>query len=610
MLLTECLLAQSEILESDQSKLHPGILCRVKYPVCNVNELNANRRVYGWDVWDHVRENKDLQEKIKNRSLFGHAEHPASSQSNLEVVSHVLVETVEDRDNNVVYQVFDVFDTPTGRIVDCILKSCKVGVSTRANGELVEERDEKTGKKFNRVVGDKYQYITTDFTADPSTYGSIPVEVKRNVAEKVKAEMISEKIKDEEKQFATAVLDSMRCDGDECHNEPADKMNEGEIQIVADPDNNSVTVMKAKDVGVIASGQPGQNVVTVSVHSNPEQQEPEPTEPISQVKPEGEESEVEEEPESLEAELKPDEEEMEESRIWENTDEALEDALYHLMKGKPDQAVESYLIQAYGMPETEAKDVIMKAHDQMKDHYDADKPRISQKSRMMHDVGESKEADIGESAKLIADMRILEATTRAERDRLAEELDTQGNLRLEHRMVLNRLKAAREFESKEEMGLRSMVESKAQEVKRLTETIELAHKDIKEGEEFYKSEIQKLTESHKAEIAALNEDHEKAIGELNEANKLAVQSAVKEQVNKYAESQLSLFGSVHENLRALLAECKSIDEANEVLDDYRKSRRRSALHSPIQETKVIEETRKESRSRKLVRGVCESLNGK
>lgn len=199
---------QKPILEEiSRDKLPEGVLCRVVYPICNIGERNANRRVYEKAVWDKVLGDSSLREKLDNRALFGHAEHPEQSQSDLQLTSHVIFEMWVNEEDNKVYQRLDVLDTPTGRIVDTLLRAgCNVGVSTRAEGDL-EEAEDHDGS-YSRVVPESYSYVTTDFTADPSTFGVLPMEVKRNVVTEVK-KGLGKEFKEGEQKFAELILESM-----------------------------------------------------------------------------------------------------------------------------------------------------------------------------------------------------------------------------------------------------------------------------------------------------------------------------------------------------------------------------------------------------------------
>jgi len=197
------------LVESDASKLPTGVLCRVSYPICNIGMLNANKRVYERAVWDKVLENTELQEKMVSRTLFGHAEHPKDDvQSNLEKVSHTITKMWITEDGKKVMQEYDILDTPYGRIVNTLLLAgCQAGVSTRAEGELEEAEDEVLGKHF-KVIPESYKYITTDFTADPSTVGVYPARVERDIVGIVKNGLESNKI---DSKYAICILESLKC---------------------------------------------------------------------------------------------------------------------------------------------------------------------------------------------------------------------------------------------------------------------------------------------------------------------------------------------------------------------------------------------------------------
>jgi len=194
------------IEEKDQGNLPDAVLCRVTYNICNLGERNANNRIYERGVFDKVLADETLQEMIQNRRLFGQAEHPTETQSDLQLTSHVIHKMWMDENN--VWQTMDVLDTPMGRIVDSLIRAeCGVGVSTRAEGDL-EESEDDTGK-FSRVIPESYVYRTTDFTADPSTFGVLPASIKRNVLPTVQAEMENKSATSAERDFAKQLFESI-----------------------------------------------------------------------------------------------------------------------------------------------------------------------------------------------------------------------------------------------------------------------------------------------------------------------------------------------------------------------------------------------------------------
>lgn len=203
--IVESFVTKGQILE--QESKNDAILCRAKYHICSIGEKNRNNRVYEKAVWDRVLADKDISAKLENRSLFFHAEHPSTTQSNTEKVAGVVTDIILNEDDNKVSAVMEVLDTPYGRIVDTLLKAgCGIGVSTRADGELEEALDE-TGGKYQRVVPESYRFVTIDFTADPSTFGSeLPITVERDVTNVIKNGLQDNKI---DRQYATVLLEEL-----------------------------------------------------------------------------------------------------------------------------------------------------------------------------------------------------------------------------------------------------------------------------------------------------------------------------------------------------------------------------------------------------------------
>ena len=190
----------------EEKELPQGVLCRVTYPVCNIGVKNQNNRIYRKEVWEKVLKDNNILRKLKDRTLFGHAEHPETTQSNLEKTSHIVSNLWIDEKENKVKATLDVLDTPYGRIIDTLLKAgSKVGVSTRADGELKEEIDEE-GNKYYDVVPEAYRFVTIDFTADPSTLEVLPEKIDRNLIQDLKAGIESKKI---DADFAVALCEKL-----------------------------------------------------------------------------------------------------------------------------------------------------------------------------------------------------------------------------------------------------------------------------------------------------------------------------------------------------------------------------------------------------------------
>lgn len=198
----------AEQVEIDQTKLPEGISFRATYPICNIGELNRNRRRYRKEVWEKVDKDSEIQEKLKTRSLFGHAEHPKdTSQSSTEKISHVVTKIFNEGTIQKC-TVEGIKGTPYGDIVYAILRAkCGLGMSTRAEGDL--EECQEGDEMFYDVIPESYSLKTVDFTADPSTYGAYPESVQLDILDVVKKGIDNEKI---DREFAAVLLESLKLD--------------------------------------------------------------------------------------------------------------------------------------------------------------------------------------------------------------------------------------------------------------------------------------------------------------------------------------------------------------------------------------------------------------
>jgi hypothetical protein len=170
-------------------------------------ELDRNKRIYERSVFEKVLADPDIREKLEKRTLFAHAEHPEGMQSSTEKIAGIVKE-IQIGDKNV-YAVMEVLDTPYGRICDTLLRAgCGLGTSTRAEGELEEAIEEGTGNKYFRVVPEAYKFVTVDWTADPSTYGSFPESVEMDLTKTIKNGLEAKKI---DAQYAATLLETMKC---------------------------------------------------------------------------------------------------------------------------------------------------------------------------------------------------------------------------------------------------------------------------------------------------------------------------------------------------------------------------------------------------------------
>lgn len=205
MQLNENINVKPNIVETSTEKLPKGVLCRCTYPIANLDQRNANNRIYRKAVFEKVLADKDIQFKLANRKLFGQAEHPEGIKSDLQLTSHVITKMWIDESTNTVWQEIDVLNTPAGQIVGTLLMAeCMVGVSTRAEGDVKEGIDDQG--KYLEVIPELYGYRTTDFTADESTFGALPKTISYNMVSAVRESFEHRGIS---KKLAESILDNV-----------------------------------------------------------------------------------------------------------------------------------------------------------------------------------------------------------------------------------------------------------------------------------------------------------------------------------------------------------------------------------------------------------------
>lgn len=118
-----------------------GIIADFKHPT-------RNDRFYTEELWDKVFKNPIMQEKLQTRTLFGELGHPLDerSETDMEKIAICLAEEPKKYPDGTVKGVFDILDTPNGRILKTLCDyGCQIGVSSRGTGDIVE--DWNTGKE-------------------------------------------------------------------------------------------------------------------------------------------------------------------------------------------------------------------------------------------------------------------------------------------------------------------------------------------------------------------------------------------------------------------------------------------------------------------------------
>ena len=125
-------------LSSEEQKRR-GILGRLVGVIADSVNATRNGRKYSAKLWQKVFEDPIMKEKIENRVCFGEACHPVDGREEVdpEKVAICLAEVPKMNTNGQLIGVFDILDTPCGRILKTMLDyGANIGVSSRGSGDV------------------------------------------------------------------------------------------------------------------------------------------------------------------------------------------------------------------------------------------------------------------------------------------------------------------------------------------------------------------------------------------------------------------------------------------------------------------------------------------
>lgn len=120
-----------------------GILGRLKGIIADSKSATRNGRLYSKELWEKVFENPIMKEKIANRVCYGELCHPEDrTETDMEKIAVCLAEQPKISDDGKIYGVFDILDTPNGRILKTLCDyGTTIGVSSRGTGDLITDED-------------------------------------------------------------------------------------------------------------------------------------------------------------------------------------------------------------------------------------------------------------------------------------------------------------------------------------------------------------------------------------------------------------------------------------------------------------------------------------
>ena len=147
-----------------------------------------------------------MQEKIQNRCCFGELGHPEDrTETDMSKIAICLAEQPKKGKDGKLYGVFDIINTPCGKILKTLLDyGCKVGVSSRGQGDVI------TDYSGNEAVDpDTFECECWDAVLLPAVKSARPVYVTESLQQKPLTESLQKIINsanEEDKKVMTETL--------------------------------------------------------------------------------------------------------------------------------------------------------------------------------------------------------------------------------------------------------------------------------------------------------------------------------------------------------------------------------------------------------------------
>jgi len=118
---------------SPEEQKSRGILGRLVGIAADFINPTRNGRKYSEKLWENVFNDPIMKEKIANRCCFGELGHPADrTETDMEKIAICLAEQPVKGKDGKLRAVFDILDTPNGRILKSLCDyGCNIGISSR-----------------------------------------------------------------------------------------------------------------------------------------------------------------------------------------------------------------------------------------------------------------------------------------------------------------------------------------------------------------------------------------------------------------------------------------------------------------------------------------------
>lgn len=190
-----------------------GILGRLEGIIADGKNPTRNGRKYPMQLWEKVFADPIMQEKIANKVCLGELGHPEDrSETDITKAALCLAETPKKGPDGNLYGVFDIIDTPCGKILKTLCDyGCNIGISSRGQGDVYTDYDGQ-----ETVDEDTYTCECFDAVLLPAVKSARLNYVNESLGNKTLYESLNEAIEaassDDEKIIMTNSLERVGID--------------------------------------------------------------------------------------------------------------------------------------------------------------------------------------------------------------------------------------------------------------------------------------------------------------------------------------------------------------------------------------------------------------
>lgn len=591
-----------------------GILGRLIGPCADFNKATRNGRKYSEQLWENVFNDPIMQEKIRNGVCFGELGHPEDrTEIDMEKIAVCLREQPVKNDKGQLCAVFDILDTPNGRILKTLCDyGSTVGVSSRGQGDLITDMNGDEA-----VDPDTYECECWDVVLVPAVESArmqyVKEDLDRNTLRMKKA--LTESLNnatEEDKKVMEKTLEELNIKLDNTEVVTEEVKEPEETAIVEEVENKEVTEEVAsteatKIVEEAEEEKPAEEEVKVEETEEVAEEIPEvkftadevkevATEVVSEVAGPIEDKTEEEAKKEIEkaVEVKVDaavEEKVEEMKSEEAVEEAPaeevptevqvekepeDEAEINLEIPAEEEKVEECINESCADIKEEAKEVVEESANAIDDGDAALIKSLQEALKGKSDlegsvkslqeklaVSDTKVNELTEEnnnyKKAIARLATMSKSNKDLKEsvtKLEESLKEKDAVIEEQKSRIARLVKSRKESVSESASLTESIETKKSEITTLTE-------DLNKSKDEVKALTEKLSDSDN-KVSELNEGLTKATA-LKEAYKKLANKAV----NKYIEIKATTLGLTSTDIKRKLGESYTLDDVDQVCEDLK-----------------------------------------